>query len=79
MYVFTGVPASHPMTLVKGDVGNCTPQLVSATQQSGFAYYGEVRYSFASCSLGDQVLFLSQDNGFMSQGAPALKVDPGLC
>ena len=74
-YTFAGVPPAHPMTLMRGSVGTCDPILVTATQYSGFSYYGSVTYSFANCT-GGEVVWVDQNLGIMQ---PTLTVDSVAC
>ena len=78
-YTFSGIPPSNPITLVQGNVGNCVPTFVSSSGVSGFAYYGDVVYSFGGCVTGDQVLFYDQNLGFVNGGRPTLTVDTENC
>jgi len=78
-YTFVNVPPAYPMTLVRGATGTCDPVFVSASQFSGAAFYGTVRYSFANCTDGDTVRFLDQNTGLKSGGAPILTIDSVTC
>ena len=77
-YTFTGVPSNHPMKLEAHN--GCTPTFVSAsnTVTTGgyysyqYWYYGNVVYSFASCSESQSAQFRCAYHGVMGSGVPRL-------